>query len=155
MLVTDLGTEQETVTRLSRVGFDNVLGYLKGGFKTWIDTEKEIDVVNRISAEQFAAEFKTSESKIIDIRKESEYATEHVEEAYNKPLAYINDWVKDINPQEHFYLHCAGGYRSIIAASILLIRGCRNFTEIAGGFTAIGNTNVPKTNFVCQSKLLN
>ncbi|MBS1737909.1 MAG: rhodanese-like domain-containing protein, partial [Bacteroidetes bacterium] len=93
--------------------------------------------------------------KIIDVRKESEYAAEHIEEAYSKPLAYINDWVKDINPQEHFYLHCAGGYRSMIAASILQARGYRNFTEVEGGFNAIAKTNVPKTNFVCQSKVLN
>lgn len=155
LLVTDLGAEQETVTRLSRVGFDNVLGYLKGGFKTWIDAEQEIDVIKRITAEQFALEAIIGESKIIDVRKESEYAAEHVEEAYNKPLAYINEWIKDINQQEHFYLHCAGGYRSIIAASILQARGYRNFTEVEGGFNAISQTNVPKTDFVCQSKLLN
>ncbi|MDO5636889.1 MAG: MBL fold metallo-hydrolase [Myroides sp.] len=155
LLVTDLGAEQETVTRLSRVGFDNVLGYLKGGFKTWIDAEQEIDVIKRITAEQFALEATIGESKIIDVRKENEYAAEHVEEAYNKSLAYINEWIKDINPQEHFYLHCAGGYRSIIAASILQSRGYRNFTEVQGGFNAIGQTNVSKTDFVCQSKLLN
>lgn len=155
LLVTDLGAEQETVTRLSRVGFDNVLGYLKGGFKAWIDAEKEIDIIKRITAEQFALEVTIRESKIIDVRKESEYAAKHVEEAYNKPLAYINEWIKDINPQEHFYLHCAGGYRSIIAASILQARGYRNFTEVQGGFNAISHTNVSKTDFVCQSKLLN
>src|SRR5690606_3347497 len=82
LLVTDLGTEQETVTRLSRVGFDNVLGYLKGGFKTWIDAEKESNVVNRITAEQFALEVTIGETKILDLRKESEYAAEHIEEAY-------------------------------------------------------------------------
>jgi len=155
LLITDLGAEQETVTRLSRVGFDNVLGYLKDGFKTWIDVEKEIDVIKRITAEQFSLEVTIGESKIIDVRKESEYAAEHVEEAYNKPLAYINEWIKNINQQEHFYLHCAGGYRSIIAASILQARGYRNFTEVRGGFNAISQTNVPKTDFVCQSKLLN
>lgn len=155
LLVTDLGAEQETVTRLSRVGFDNVLGYLKGGFKTWIDAEQEIDVIKRITAEQFALEAIIGESKIIDVRKESEYAAEHVEEAYNKPLAYINEWIKDINQQEHFYIHCAGGYRSIIAASILQARGYQNFTEVEGGFNAISQTNVSKTDFLCQSKLLN
>jgi rhodanese-related sulfurtransferase len=90
----------------------------------------------------------------VDVRKESEYAAEHVEEAYSKPLAFINDWVKDINPEAHFFLHCAGGYRSMIAASILQARGYRNFTEVDGGFNAIAKTNVPKTNFVCQSKVL-
>jgi hydroxyacylglutathione hydrolase len=155
LLVTDNGKEEEAVTRLSRVGFDNVLGHLAGGFDTWKNAGKETDTVNRITPEQFASEVKIGEHKIIDVRKESEYAAEHVEEAYSKPLAYINDWVKDINPQEHFYLHCAGGYRSMIAASILQARGYRNFTEVEGGFNAIAKTNVPKTNFVCQIKVLN
>jgi hydroxyacylglutathione hydrolase len=154
LLVTDQGKEEEAVTRLSRVGFDNVLGHLDGGFDTWKNAGKEIDTVNRISAEQFAAEVQIGASYVVDVRKESEYAAEHIEEAYSKPLAYINEWVKDINPQEPFYLHCAGGYRSMIAASILQARGYRNFTEIAGGFNAISKTNVPKTDFVCQSKVL-
>ena len=148
------GKEEESVTRLSRVGFDNVMGHLKGGFAAWLAAGKEADVVDRITAEQFAAEVKTGEDKIIDIRKDTEYAAEHVDEAYNKPLALINEWVKDINPEEHFYIHCAGGYRSMIAASILQARGYRNFTEVAGGFAAINKTNVPKTNFVCQSKMM-
>jgi len=155
LLITDEGKEEEAVTRLSRVGFDNVLGHLAGGIDAWRKANKEIDLVDRITAEKFAAEVNTDENKIIDVRKESEYAAEHVENAYSKPLAYINDWVKDINPQEHFYLHCAGGYRSMIAASILQARGYRNFTEIEGGFNAIAKTDVPKTNFVCQSKVLN
>ena len=153
LLVTDPGREEETVTRLSRVGFDRVLGYLEGGLDNWKKSGKETDRVNRISAEQFAAEVKMGADKVIDIRKESEYASEHIEDAYSRPLAYINNWVKDINPQEHFYLHCAGGYRSMIAASILQARGYRNFTEIEGGFNAIVKTGIPKTDFVCQSKL--
>lgn len=154
ILVSEIGREEETVTRLSRVGFDNLIGHLDGGFEAWQKAGQEIDIINRITAEQFSNEVKIGESKIIDIRKESEYCAEHVEEAYNKPLANINDWIKDINPKEHFYLHCAGGYRSMIAASILEARGFRNFTEIEGGFNAIAKTNIPKTNFVCQSKIL-
>jgi rhodanese-related sulfurtransferase len=154
LLVTDPGKEQEAVTRLSRVGFDQVLGFLNNGFESWINEGKEIDRINRITAEQFSGEVKIRENKILDIRKESEYASEHIEEAYSKPLAYINDWMKDLHPKEHFYLHCAGGYRSMIAASILQARGYRNFTEVEGGFNAISKTNVPKTNFVCQSKVL-
>jgi glyoxylase-like metal-dependent hydrolase (beta-lactamase superfamily II)/rhodanese-related sulfurtransferase len=154
LLVTEIGAEEEAVTRLSRVGFDNILGHLQGGYAAWQASGKEIDTVKRISAVQFASEAKIGESKIIDVRKESEYAAEHVEEAYSKPLAYINDWVKDINPSEHFYLHCAGGYRSMIAASILQARGYRNFSEVDGGFNAIALTNIPKTDFVCQSKVL-
>ena len=154
LLVTDEGKEAETITRLSRVGFDNVLGHLKGGFETWIASGKEVDTVNRITPEVFAAKADVKTDMIIDVRKETEYAAEHVEDAYSKPLAYINDWIKDINPAQHFYLHCAGGYRSMIAASILQARGYRNFTEVEGGFNAIAKTNIPKTNFVCQSKVL-
>lgn len=153
LLVTDSGREEEAVTRLSRVGFDRVLGYLEGGLEAWKKSGKETDRVNRISADQFAGEVKMGKDRVIDIRKESEYASEHIEDAYSRPLAYINDWVKEIDPQEHFYLHCAGGYRSMIAASILQARGYRNFTEIEGGFNAIAKTGVPKTDFVCQSKL--
>ncbi len=154
IIVSETGQEEETVTRLSRVGFDNLIGHLDGGFEAWVKAGKEIDKVNRITAEQFATELKVDQSIVIDIRKESEYAAEHVEQAYSKPLAYINDWIKDINPNEPFYLHCAGGYRSMIAASILQARGFRNFTEIEGGFNAIAKTSLPKTDFVCQSKVL-
>lgn len=154
ILITDAGREEEAVTRLSRVGFDNLIGHLKGGFDAWVKDGEEVDTVKRITAEQFADEVKIGESEIIDIRKESEYCAEHIEDAYNKPLSYINDWIKDINPEKHFYLHCAGGYRSMIAASILEARGFRNFTEIEGGFSAIAKTKVPKTDFVCPSKVL-
>ncbi|CAD0002206.1 MBL fold metallo-hydrolase [Flavobacterium chungangense] len=154
VLVTEVGMEEETVTRLSRVGFDTIIGHLNGGFEAWQKAGFETDSVNRISSEQFAGEVNIQKDKIIDIRKETEYEAEHIENAYSKPLAYINDWVKDINPNEHFYLHCAGGYRSMIAASILQARGFRNFTEIEGGFGAIAKTNIPKSDFVCQSKVL-
>jgi hydroxyacylglutathione hydrolase len=154
ILVTEIGFEEETVTRLSRVGFDSIIGHLEGGFEAWQKANFETDIVNRISAEEFAKEFNVEEDKVIDVRKETEYCAEHIEDAYNKPLDYINDWVKDINPKEHFYLHCAGGYRSMIAASILQARGFRNFTEIDGGFGAIAKTTIPKSDFVCQSKVL-
>ena len=154
LLITEPGKEQEAVTRLSRVGFDHVLGYLNGGFATWEKSGKETDQINRITAAQFSKDYYDN-SKVIDIRKESEYAAEHIEDAFSKPLAYINEWIKDINPNEHFYMHCAGGYRSMIAASILQARGFRNFTEVEGGFKAISTTNIPKTKYVCQSKILN
>ncbi|MCS6904132.1 MAG: MBL fold metallo-hydrolase [Bacteroidia bacterium] len=155
LLVTEPGREEETVMRLSRVGFDNVIGYLKGGIQAWIDAGKEVDTVNRITAQEFAQRFKAGESLVFDVRRESEYAAEHVEEAYNKPLAYINEWIREIDPKAHFYIHCQGGYRSMMAASILQARGYRNFTEIEGGFQAIAQTNVPRTNYVCQSKVMN
>ena len=154
ILVTEVGHEEESVTRLSRVGFDNIIGHLEGGFEAWAKAGKEIDTVNRITAEAFSKEVKIGESKVIDVRKETEYAAEHVDEAFSKPLANINDWVKDIDPKKPFFLHCAGGYRSMIAASILQARGFRNFKEVEGGFNAISKTTVPKTNFVCQSKVL-
>jgi hydroxyacylglutathione hydrolase len=153
ILVTEIGQEEESVTRLSRVGFDNVVGHLEGGFEAWEKAGKETDSVNRITADQYAKEVKIGESKIIDVRKESEYCAEHTEDAFSKPLAEINNWVKDINAKEPFYIHCAGGYRSMIAASILQARGFRNFKEIEGGFNAIAKTNLPKTDFVCQSKI--
>jgi hydroxyacylglutathione hydrolase len=154
LLVTDLGMEEETVTRLTRVGFDNLIGHLKYGFQAWKEAGFDVDTVNRITAEEFEKEVKIGESKVIDVRKESEYEAEHVEDAYSRPLAAINEWIKDINPEEHFFMHCAGGYRSMMAASILQARGYRNFSEIEGGFNAIAKTNVSKTDFVCQSKVL-
>ena len=154
VLVTEPGMEEEVVTRLSRVGFDGVLGYLEGGFDAWKAAAKEIDQVDRISAEEFAQRFTAGQSMVIDVRKESEYEAEHVEDAYSKPLAYINDWTKDIQPDQHFFMHCAGGYRSMIAASILQARGYRNFTEVDGGFGAIAKTEIPRTDFICQSKVM-
>ena len=154
LLVTDAGKEEESVTRLSRVGFDNILGHLKEGFAAWLAAGKVADVIDRITAAQFAKEVNVAEDKIIDVRKETEYAAEHIDEAYNRPLAAINEWAKEIDAEEHFYMHCAGGYRSMIAASILQARGYRNFTEVEGGFTEISKTNLPKTDFVCQTKMM-
>ncbi|AQX85795.1 MBL fold metallo-hydrolase [Elizabethkingia bruuniana] len=153
LLVTDEGSEEEVITRLSRVGFDNVLGYLKGGVSAWQSAGKETDSVDRITPEEFAQRY-TEDVKIIDVRKEGEYAAEHIADAYSRPLAYINTWIKDVDPKEHFFLHCAGGYRSMIAASILQARGYRNFTEVEGGFGKIKLTEVPTTDFVCQSKTM-
>lgn len=153
LLVTEVGTEEEAITRLSRVGFDNVIGYLDGGFETWKNEGKEIDEIKRISPEEFAQQFDKN-TKVIDVRKYSEYAAQHIDEAYNKPLDFIADWASDID-DEHFFLHCAGGYRSMIAASILNARGVRNFTEVEGGFNGIKKTEqVPTTDFMCQSKVL-
>ena len=152
LLVTESGKEQESITRLSRVGFDQVLGHLAGGYAAWQASGKESDSVNRITAAQFQQEFKPHNTRVIDVRKESEFAAEHIEDAESMPLAYINDWIKDIQPESHFVLHCAGGYRSMIAASILQARGFRNFSEVEGGYSAISKTDIPRTNFVCQSK---
>lgn len=153
LLITELGKEEEAVTRLSRVGFDNVLGHLKGSFDAWKQAGKETDSVNRITAAQFAKEVDVKKDTVVDVRRESEYRAEHVDEAYNKPLDQINSWFAEMNDEKPFYLHCAGGYRSMIAASILKSRGVHNFKEIEGGFKAIAESGVAKTDFVCQSKL--
>lgn len=155
LLVADEGREEEAVTRLGRVGFDQVLGFLEGSFEAWKNSGRETDAVRRISAEQFENEISGRNVKIIDVRKESEYNAEHIEGAYSRPLAYINEWMSETDPEEHFYLHCAGGYRSMIAAGILQARGYRNFTDIEGGFSAIVETGIPKSNFLCQSRILN
>lgn len=150
LLVTDLGKEEESITRLSRVGFDNVIGYLDGGIDAWKKAGLDLDSVHRISPEEFSTQYRPN-STIIDVRNEGEFEAEHVEGAINKPLSEINTWSKEINTENPFYIHCAGGYRSMIAASILNARGIRNFTEIEGGFNKIKGTSVPKTNFVCQN----
>ena len=153
LMIAETGQEEETVTRLSRVGFDNVIGHLKGGFAAWKAANKEIDTVNRITANQFASEVDVKKDTVLDIRRESEYRAEHVEEAFNKPLDQINTWFAEMSDDKPFYLHCAGGYRSMIAASILKSRGIHNFKEIEGGFKAIAETTISKTDYICQSKL--
>lgn len=152
LLVTEEGTEDEAITRLARVGFDNVIGYLDGGFDAWKNSGNEVDSIKRITPDQFVEEF-NDDSVVIDVRKVSEYNAEHVNDAFNKPLDFIADWANTIEDGEHFFLHCAGGYRSMIAASILNSKGIRNFTEIEGGFNGIKKTEkISTSDFVCQSK---
>jgi rhodanese-related sulfurtransferase len=151
ILVTSPGDEQEAVTRLARVGFDHVLGFVDGGFEAWKNSGKETDAVHRITASQFSHEFEAGKSVVLDVRKDSEYAAEHVDQAFSRPLASINEWFGKIG-DEPFFLHCQGGYRSMIAASILKARGIHHFKEVDGGFKAIAETSVPKSDFVCQSK---
>lgn len=154
LLLTDEGNEEEAITRLSRVGFDNVLGHLSGGLDAWKKAGKDLDTVDRVSADEFSKKSKSGSDKVIDVRKPSEYEAEHVKDAYSRPLSAINQWMGELDPAEHFFLHCAGGYRSMIAASILQSRGFRNFSEVDGGFAAIAATEVPCTDLVCQSKVM-
>lgn len=153
LLIAETGEEEESVKRLARVGFDNVIGYLEGGIASWKNAGKELGTVNRITAEQFKSEFKQGESIVLDVRRESEYLAEHVEDAFSRPLSDINTWFSSIDANKPFYVHCAGGYRSMIAASILKSRGIHNFKEVQGGFKAIAEAGVPKTDYVCPSKL--
>ena len=152
LLVTQPGLEEETVTRLSRVGFDHVLGYLNGSFEAWQLSNKEIDSVNRITASQFAAEVDLKTDAVIDVRKESEYNLDHVNEAFNMPLDQINDWFTKLNSNKTLFIHCAGGYRSMIAASIFKLRGFHQFKEIEGGFKAIAELSADKQGFISKLK---
>jgi hydroxyacylglutathione hydrolase len=152
ILITPEGKEKETITRLSRVGFDNVLGYLEGGIDCWKKSGFETDSIHSISPEQFSNELK-SNSIIIDARKTSEYEAEHIENAINLPLDSINSHLDLVPKNETFYLHCAGGYRSVIMASILKSRGFHQFTNVEKGISGIRTTNVPLTAFVCPSTL--
>jgi glyoxylase-like metal-dependent hydrolase (beta-lactamase superfamily II)/rhodanese-related sulfurtransferase len=152
LLVTDLGQEEETIKRLARVGYDHVLGYLNGGFDAWKNVGNEVDIVTRITAEEFAEKFK-QEPIVIDVRKPGEFAAEHVDGAKSIPLDFINEDMAQFPKEDAFILHCAGGYRSMIAASILKSRGYDNFIEVIGGFGAISKTEVPKTDYVCPSTL--
>lgn len=151
LLITPEGKEEETITRLSRVGFDNVLGYLNGGIEAWKNAGLEIDTMNSISPEQFASEL-TENCTVVDARKPGEYSAEHVENALNFPLDYVNSNIEQIKNHDNFYLHCAGGYRSVIMGSILKLRGIHNFTNIEKGFSGIRNTTIKTTEFVCPSK---
>src|SRR5690554_149824 len=145
LLITDVGAEEETVIRLSRVGFDNVIGFLDGGFEAWKNEGREIDTIDRISAAEFSQQLKEKESTLlIDVRQQGEYDTMHLDDSELCTLQNINDWIGNINPKNHFYLYCQGGYRSMTAASILQARGYRNFTEVEGGMNAIVYTDLPK-----------
>ncbi|PQJ76238.1 MBL fold metallo-hydrolase [Polaribacter gangjinensis] len=152
LLVTPIGEEESTITRLSRVGFDNVIGYLDGSFETWKKSGKEIDVLNAISVA--ALEEKIAENPLIfDVRKPGEYLSEHALIAENTPLDYLNDHISQFPDKKPFYVHCAGGYRSVIAASILKARGFHNVIDILGGFDAIKNSSIEKSAYVCPSTL--
>ncbi|MCB0502716.1 MAG: MBL fold metallo-hydrolase [Bacteroidetes bacterium] len=153
LLVSPKGKEKETVTRLARVGFDKTLGYLGGGLTAWQEEGYETDSIMSVSAETVAQQFK-NDITIFDVRTLTEYQSEHVENAINIPLSDINDQMATFKAQEdNFYVHCKSGYRSMIAASILKARGIHNLYDINGGFQALAQTNVPKTEFVCPTTL--
>ena len=153
LLVTESGKEEEAVTRLSRVGFDNTLGYLKGGFDAWKKEALEYDTVSSITAAQFKSDLEKSKKPVYDVRKESEYLSERVKDAHLTPLDFLNNHLAEFPENDTFYVHCAGGYRSMIAASILKSRGIHNLIDVKGGFKAIKEAGVPVTDFVCPTTL--
>lgn len=154
LLVTEPGKEEETMIRLSRVGYDHTIGYLKGGFNSWLKTGKEIDTIHRISALELEYHLAKEKITIIDVRKKSEFDSEHLVDAINIPLNEINKHLAEFPKDRNFVLHCAGGYRSIIAGSILKQRSWDNFVDVSDGFAGIKKTMLPKTNYVCPTTLL-
>lgn len=153
LLVVEDDKIEEAITRLSRVGFDNTIGYLKGGVEAWQKAGKQIDTIRSISAEDFAKEVQENGQAIFDVRKDGEYLSEHIENAQHTSLEFINEHLSAFPKDDHFYVHCAGGYRSVIAASILKSRGYHNLTDVAGGYDAIKNTDIKKTDYVCPTTL--
>ena len=151
LLITPEGKEEETVTRLSRVGFDNTLGYLEGGLEAWKKAGYETDTVTSVTPEEFASKF--DNATVIDARKPGEFTAEHVENAKNIPLDFINEYLAEIPKEKPFYVHCAGGYRSVIWASIMKSRGYHNMINVEKGMAGIRNTEIPLTNYVCPSTL--
>ena len=150
LIVADPGMEEEVMTRLSRVGYDQTIGYLEGGFEAWKASGKEVDTINQVTAEELAG---IEGATIVDVRKEGEYLSEHVIDAINVQLDYLNDEMSAVPQEGTFYVHCAGGYRSVIAASILKARGYHNLVDVAGGFGAIKQTSLKVSDYVCPSTL--
>ena len=154
-LVTDEGREEEVITRLARVGYDYTIGYLKGGFETWKKAGKETDEIESISADELAKIMSKERVNILDVRKNSEYLSEHVTNAENAPLDFINDSMAQLDKNKTYYVHCGSGYRSMIFTSTLRARGYHKLIDVKGGFTSIKESNkFPVTDYVCPTTLL-
>ncbi len=151
VIITEEGKEEETVKRLARVGYDHVQGYLDGGIQTWIQSGRELETINRIDANQLKDQL-SSNPIVIDVRKPGEFEAEHLACAKSIPLDFIFEHLQDFPNNQQFILHCAGGYRSIIAASVLKSKGFNDFVDVIGGYAAISKTSAERTSFVCQSK---
>jgi hydroxyacylglutathione hydrolase len=155
LLVCEADKVEEAITRLTRVGYDYAIGYLEGGINAWLASGREVDTIDSISAADFETVVaENPEVNVLDVRKPGEYESEHLEMTLARPLDYINDWTNEIHPKETYYIHCAGGYRSMIAASILKARGVENVVDIAGGYGALKNTGLKRTDFACASKAM-
>jgi hydroxyacylglutathione hydrolase len=153
LIIAPEGREEEAITRLSRVGFDNTLGYLKGGFDAWKKTGKEYDIISGVNAETLKILIRDNTTSVFDVRKEGEYISEHILGAQNTPLDFLNDHLTQFPEKEPFYIHCAGGYRSVIAASILKKRGIHNLVDIKGGFKAIKEIGIKLTDYICPTTI--
>jgi hydroxyacylglutathione hydrolase len=155
LIVAPEGREEETIKRLSRVGYDHAIGYLKGGYEAWVNVGKETDHIPSIDLETFANRFRAGEVKrVLDVRKPTEYSGEHLEDADNLPLDFINEGMSRIDRDNQYYMHCRSGYRSTIAASILKARGFENLINVIAGFDDFAKAGLPTTDFVCPSKQL-
>ena len=150
LFVADPGREEEVVTRLARVGYDNSIGYLAGGFATWAAAGEAVDTLEECTATEFAERYPAKSIYLLDVRRTSEYNTEHLVGAVNFPLDFINRNMNQLNRHTPYYLHCAGGYRSVIAASILKARGFEHLVNIKGGYSALANTQLKRTEHVDQ-----
>ena len=153
ILVTPSGKEEETIKRLARVGYDNCIGYLQGGFETWSKAGKTIDTITSINANEFANTYKKNEIIALDVRKPGEYEAKHLLKVNSKPLDFISDWQDTLDKNKNYYIHCAGGYRSMIAVSILKAKGYKNLIDVTGGFAAIAKTTLPADAYevTCQN----
>jgi hydroxyacylglutathione hydrolase len=155
LIVAEPGKEEEVITRLSRVGYDHAIGYLRGGFDIWKNAGKEYDTIKSISSDELAEIQKAGPAQILDVRKKSEYQSEHIVGAESMPLDFVNDYQQSIDKDTTYYVHCAGGYRSMIFTSILRARGYDNLIDVKGGFKAIKDSNrFEVTDYVCPTTLL-
>ncbi len=150
VLIAPEGKEEEAITRLARVGYDNCVGFLKGGMKSWIEANQPIETITSVSAESI--QNKIDHLTIVDVRKPGEYEAEHLESALFAPLDYLQENLSKLDKNTNYHIHCAGGYRSVIAISLLKQNGFTQLTDIAGGFAAIKKAGIPTTDFVCSSK---
>jgi glyoxylase-like metal-dependent hydrolase (beta-lactamase superfamily II)/rhodanese-related sulfurtransferase len=154
LLVVSEGDEREAVIRLARVGYDNVVGFLKGGVENWKNEGKTIEVISSISAAELENIANAdSHIQILDVRNVGEFLSEHLQNAQNYPLGDLTSLMDSLDTNSTYYIHCAGGYRSMVAASLLRANGFKNLIDIAGGYKAIKETNLEKTDYICPSKI--
>ena len=152
LIVAPEGREEETIKRLARVGYDNAIGYLEGGFQAWKDAGAEYDQIETIDLKALAKAFdQDTEINIMDVRKPSEWSAEHIDGSINIPLDFINDKMSEMSKEKTYYMHCRSGYRSTVAASILKARGFEQLINVHGAVAHMEAAGLPMTDFVCPS----